>query len=154
MKSAQNITAAGGPNFATLQNADEVTRWAGRQLSCVLYTVAINCVRLQPYAFALQSYYAVLIGSCLTTWRIFNAGKGYQHTLLNNPEERRTRCCQLLRLQNVCARWMSMEHRWNNNDRVKSEFSEITCRSAFFHHKSHQDWPGIENGFPKWEVGA
>ena len=66
--------AAGGPNFATLQNADEVKRLADRHLTCVLGYITTLLIasdfRLTPQCrrdLPLQGYYAAYVDSCQGT---------------------------------------------------------------------------------------
>jgi hypothetical protein len=58
-------------------------------------------------------------------------------------------------IEPICSspRYVSIEHRYNDIDRVKPN---ITKRSLsqyhFLHHKSHMDWPEREPGPPLREV--
>jgi hypothetical protein len=47
-----------------------------------------------------------------------------------------------------------MEHRWNEIDRGKPNYSGKNLSQCYFvHHKSHIDRPGIEPGPPRMEAG-
>jgi hypothetical protein len=55
----------------------------------------------------------------------------------------------------IFVRFLVMEHRWNEIDRVKPKNSgKNLSQCHFVHHKSHVDWPGIEPGPPRWEAGG
>jgi hypothetical protein len=44
---------------------------------------------------------------------------------------------------------MSVEHRWNDTDRVNRKYWQMKLSMHHFvHHKTHVDWPGIEPGLP------
>ena len=49
--------------------------------------------------------------------------------------------------------WMSMEHWWNDTDRVNWSTQRKICPSVtFVYQKCNVDWPGFEPGPPWWRV--
>jgi hypothetical protein len=54
----------------------------------------------------------------------------------------------------VLDEWMSMERWWTDTETGNPKYSERNLSQRHYvHHKSHMDWPGIEQMPPRWEAG-